>query len=91
MRIEVLGSRDQERARKATRTDSSQSDRRICGELVSPALCAPVTGREVRMPVATGHAVNTETIKRMTIRLRQWDALHLDARPRRVAPSPLTA
>ena len=53
MRIEVLGSRDQERARKATRTDSSQSDRRICGELVSLALCAPVTGREVRMPVAT--------------------------------------
>ena len=32
----------------------------ICGELVDPSLCGPVTGTEV---VATEHPVNTETIK----------------------------
>ena len=43
----------------------------ICGELVGPSLCAPVTGTEVGAPVATEHPVNAETIKSMTIHLRQ--------------------
>ena len=51
---------------------------------------------EFGMPVATEHPVNTETIKSMTIRLRQWDASSRlppssCVRPRRVAPSPPTA
>ena len=43
----------------------------ICAELAGPALCEPVTGAKVGVSVATEHPVNTETIKSMTIRLRQ--------------------
>ena len=43
----------------------------ICAELAGPALCAPATGAEVGVSVATEHSVNTETIKSMSIRLRQ--------------------
>jgi hypothetical protein len=43
----------------------------ICAELAGPALCEPVTGAEAGVSVATEHPVNTETIKSMTIRLRQ--------------------
>jgi hypothetical protein len=42
----------------------------ICVELAGPALCAPVTGAEVVVLVATEHPVNAETIKSMTIHLR---------------------
>jgi hypothetical protein len=43
----------------------------ICAELTGPALCEPVTGAEVGVSIVTEHPVNTETIKSMTIRLRQ--------------------
>ena len=43
----------------------------ICAELAGPALCEPVTGAEVCVSVITEHPVNAETIKCMTIRLRQ--------------------
>jgi hypothetical protein len=43
----------------------------ICGALVGPTLCRPVTGTEVGGPVATEHSVNPATIKSKTIRLRQ--------------------
>ena len=43
----------------------------ICAELADPGLCEPVTGAEVGVSVASEHPVNTETIKSMTIRLRQ--------------------
>ena len=43
----------------------------ICAELAGPALCAPVTGARAGVSVATEHPVNAETIKSMTIRLRQ--------------------
>jgi hypothetical protein len=42
----------------------------ICAELAGPALC-PVIGAEVGASVVTQYPVNTETIKSMTIRLRQ--------------------
>ena len=65
----------------------------ICAELAGPALCEPVTGAEVCVLVVTEHPVNTETIKSMTIRLRQWAGSDSQppcsgVRPRRVAPSP---
>ena len=43
----------------------------ICAELAGPARCEPVTGAKVGVSVATEHPVNAETIKSMTIRLRQ--------------------
>ena len=43
----------------------------ICTELAGPALCEQVTGAEVGVCIATEHPVNAETIKSMTIRLRQ--------------------
>ena len=43
----------------------------ICAELADPAVCEPMTGARVGVSVATEHPVNAETIKSMTIRLRQ--------------------
>jgi hypothetical protein len=43
----------------------------ICAELAGPALREPVTGAKVGVSVATEHPVNAETIKSMTVRLRQ--------------------
>jgi len=43
----------------------------ICGELVGPALCEPVTGTQVGAPVATAHPVSAKTKKSTTIGSRQ--------------------
>jgi len=68
----------------------------ICGELVGPALCEPVTGAAVGVPFATEHPVNTEIIKSMTIRPSHEPPAAAKppspgVRPRRVARSPRTA
>jgi hypothetical protein len=43
----------------------------ICGELIGPALCEPVTATKAGVPVVTEHPVNTEAIKTMAIRPRR--------------------
>ena len=62
----------------------------ICGALVGPALCEPVTGAEIGASIASAHPVSAKTGKSTPIRSTDkplhWEPPSSGIRPRRVAP-----
>ena len=61
----------------------------ICGALVGPALCEPVTGGAVGASIASAHLVSAKTGKKYAHPLAKplhWRPPSSDVRPKRIAP-----